>query len=152
MLRMLDGNDSYETFHKHAHLPGPQPSSFADPATQQEEADAFALKFAVTAVDMTHYIEDSNPDHKSWMFHITWAVMPEFAAKLRTWQHCTGKLEARGAAAKRVGRTTVCWRKQTRTADRSTAPPRTRPTQPHWGSPTAHEIGRGGATSCCFDL
>ena len=27
-----------------------------------------------------------------------------------------------------------------------------RPTQPHWGSPTAHEIGGGGATSCCFNL
>ena len=77
---MLDGNDSYEGFHTYAHLPGPQPSAFADPITQQEEADAFALKFAVAAVDMSHYVEDSNPDHKSWMFHITWAVMPEFAA------------------------------------------------------------------------
>ena len=35
---MLDGYDSYETFHTHAHLPGPQPSAFVDPATQQEEA------------------------------------------------------------------------------------------------------------------
>ena len=118
LLRMLDGNDAYERFHVHSHLPGPPASSaITAPSALQEEADTFALKFAVTAVDMIHYIEDSNPDHKSWMAHIAWAVMPEFLSKGMSWQYCTGKLEARGAAAKRIGRTTVCWRAQTRSAD-----------------------------------
>ena len=118
LLRMLDGNDAYLRFHIHAHLPGPSASVCSDPAAQQSEADAFALKFAVTAVEAFHFVEDSNPDHKSWMPHITWAVMPEFLSRRMSWQYCTGKLEARGAAAKRIGRTTVCWRKQTERADR----------------------------------
>ena len=119
LLGMLDGNEAYLQFHHHSHLPCPSAVSvFSDPSTHQDEADAFALKFAVKAVDAFHYIEDSNPDHKSWMLHIGWAVMPEFLARGMSWQYCTGKLEARGAAAKRVGRTTVCWRRQTAAADR----------------------------------
>lgn len=106
LLAILDGNESYYQFHIHSHLPGPTSSA------PQDERDAHALQFAVLAVDAFHCVEASNPDHKSWMPHITWAVMPEFLADGRSWQHCTGKLEARGAAAKRIGRSVVCWRKQ----------------------------------------
>ena len=117
LLRMLDGNEAYLQFHLTAHQPSLSASLSVDPAAQQEEADAFALQFAVKAVDAFHYLEDSNPDHKSWMPHITWAVMPEFLSRRMSWNFCTGKLEARGAAAKRIGRTTVCWRRQTQKAD-----------------------------------
>jgi hypothetical protein len=79
LLNILDGYDSYLIFHVHSHKLNPGSSA------PQSERDAHALKFAVSAVDMWHYVEDSNPDHTSWMGHITWAVAPEFLAAGKGW-------------------------------------------------------------------
>ena len=77
------------------------------------EKEEHALAVGVTSVTAFHYLEASNPEHRSWMPHIIWAVIPKFIAERgNIWRFSTAKLEARGAAAKRIGRAIVCWRKR----------------------------------------
>ena len=105
-LRMLDAYEAYYTFHYTTHTPPPAMLTAAD-------KEAYALRVGVTAVTAFQHLEDSNPEHKSWMPHIIWAVLPKFIAdRGDCWRYSTAKLEARGAAAKTLGRRVVCWRRR----------------------------------------
>ena len=69
------------------------------------------VDIAVASVACFHDLEESNPSHRSAMPHITWAIVPEIIKKRgNIWRFCSGKLEARGAVAKGLGRGVVCWR------------------------------------------
>ena len=98
--RMLNYYDAYYRFHITTHGPPPM--------LTRADREAYALRVGVDAVTVFHYLEDSNPEHKSWMPHIIWAVIPKFiAARGDIWRYSTAKLEARGAAAKALGRHVV---------------------------------------------
>ena len=105
-LLMLSSMDTYGVMHTTLRTP---PPLVDDPA--HEDRVEWALNIATTSVACFHDLEESNPSHRSAMPHIVWAVVPEFVMKRgNLWRYSSGKLEARGAVAKRLGRGVVCWR------------------------------------------
>ena len=54
----------------------------------------------------------SNYKHKSWYVHMICFVVPQQIFRYgNTWRFSTAPIESRGSRFKRVGRTTICWRK-----------------------------------------
>ena len=54
----------------------------------------------------------SNYKHKSWYVHMICFVVPQQIFKYgNTWMYSTAAIESRGSRIKRLGRSTVCWRK-----------------------------------------
>ena len=106
VLLMLSSMDTYNAMHTNLRSPLPMVD---DPA--HEDRAEWALNIAITSVACFHDLEESNPSHRSAMPHTVWAVVPEFVMQRgNIWRYSSGKLEARGAVAKRLGRGVVCWR------------------------------------------
>ena len=105
-LLMLSSMDTY--YEMHCTIRSPL-EGVDDPT--HPDRPKWALQIATTSVQCFHDLEESNPSHRSWMPHIVWAIIPETVMKRgNAWRYCSGKLEARGAVAKGLGRGVVCWR------------------------------------------
>ena len=72
-----------------------------------------ACQFARAAADLAaKLLAVSNYKHKSWYVHMICFVVPQQIFKYgNVWRFSTAGIESRGSRLKRLGRTTVCWRK-----------------------------------------
>ena len=114
LLLMISSMDTYQAMHETIRSP---PACVDDP--DDPARDSWAVEIAVTSVRCFHDLEESNPSHRSWMPHITWAIVPEIVKERgNIWRFASAKLEARGAVAKCLGRGVVCWRNLGTTSSR----------------------------------